>query len=300
MNENTAEPRLQRRRVEANGLTFECLHAGDGDRLALCLHGFPDNAGSMAPIVWRLAEEGFTAVAPYMRGYSPTDPAPDGDYSGRTLGRDAIGLAETLGDEFSVGTDDTVLVGHDWGAAAVYAAEWTDPGAFSKLVALALPPGFEPLLYEYPRQALRSWYMWFFQLPDAPERALRWRNFAFIDFLWGLWSPGWDYPDARINDVKETFRAEGTVENALQYYRDTMSLPLPTLGDDRISLEDVPAIETPTLVIAGKRDGCIGPELFEHTDEVIENGRTVRVPGAGHFMHQERPEVVCDEIVSFL
>ena len=294
------DPRLQRRRVKANGLTFECLHAGDGDRLALCLHGFPDNAGSMTPIVWRLAEEGFTAVAPYMRGYSPTDPAPDGDYSGRTLGRDAIELAGALGDESGIETDDAVLVGHDWGAAAAYAAEWTEPGTFSKLVALALPPGFEPLLYEYPRQALRSWYMWFFRLPDAPERALRWRNFAFIDFLWGLWSPGWDYPDARINDVKETFRAEGTVENALQYYRDTIRPPLPTLGGDRPSLEDVPAIETPTLVIAGKRDGCIGPELFEHTDEVIEDGRTVRVPGAGQFMHQERPETVCEEIVSFL
>ena len=298
MSNDTAGPNLRRRRIEANGLTFECLHAGDGDRLALCLHGFPDNAGSMAPILWRLAEEGFTAVAPFMRGYAPTDPAPDGDYSGRALGRDAIELAAALGTEF--GTDDAVLIGHDWGGAAAYAAAWDEPEAFSKLVTLAVPPGFEPLLYEYPRQALRSWYMWFFQLPDAPERALRWRNFALIDFLWGTWSPDWNYPDARINDVKETFRAEGTVENALQYYRDTTRPPVPKLGDAPPSLAELPPIETPTLVLCGTRDGCIAPELFDHAPEVISDCRVVRVPNAGHFIHQERSEAVCDEITAFL
>ncbi len=297
MSRETAGARLQRRRIEANGLSFECLYTGDGDRLALCLHGFPDNAGSMEPIMWRLADEGFTAVAPFMRGYAPTDSAPDGDYSGSTLGRDAVELASALETEFD--TDDAALIGHDWGAAATYAAEWIDSDAFSKLVTLAVPPGFTPLLYEHRRQILRSWYMWLFQLPDVPERALRWRNFALIEFLWGLWSPGWDYPDSRINDVKETFRAEGTVENALQYYRETMELPVSIKGA-RPSLDDVPSIQTPTLVISGEKDGCIGPALFEHVDEVIDECRVVRVSNAGHFVHQERPDVVGDEIVAFL
>lgn len=298
MGHETADPHRKRHRVDANGLTFECLVVGDGDRLALCLHGFPDNAGSMTPILYRLAEAGFTAVAPFMRGYAPTDPAPDGDYSGGALGRDAIALSAALGEELD--TDDAVLVGHDWGAVAAYAADRRDPEAFSKLVTLAVPPGFEPLLFEYPRQALRSWYMWLFQLPDAPERALRWRNFAAIEFLWGLWSPGWDYPEARINDVKETFRAEGTVENALAYYRDTVSLPTAGVVGDRPSVADVPPIRTPTLVVCGERDGCIGPELFAHAGAIIKECRVVRVPGAGHFMHQERPEAVCEEIVGFL
>lgn len=298
MNDETTEPELQRRTVEANGLSFECLHAGDGDRLALCLHGFPDNAGSMEPILRRLADEGFTAVAPFMRGYAPTDPAPDGDYSAWTLGEDAIELADALGEAF--GTDDAVLVGHDWGAVAAYTASWNDPNAFSKLVTMAVPPGFDPLLFEYPQQFLRSWYMWFFQFPDAPERALRWRNFALIDILWGTWSPDWEYPDARIDDVKETFRTDGTVENALQYYRDTVDISPSTFAADRPSFDDVPPIETPTLVMFGDRDGCMGPELFEHADEIIEDCRTVRVPGAGHFLHQERPEAVTDEIAAFL
>ncbi|MFO7927242.1 MAG: alpha/beta fold hydrolase [Halobacteriota archaeon] len=298
MSEETAGHRLQRRQVDANGLTFECLHSGGGDRLALCLHGFPDNAGSMAPIMWRLVEEGFTAVAPFTRGYAPTDPAPDGTYSARVLGRDAVALAGALATEFD--TEDAVLVGHDWGAAAAYAADRVDSDAFSKLVAMAVPPGFNALVSEHRRQFLRSWYMWFFQLPDLPERALRWRNFALIEFLWGIWSPEWDYPDSRINDVKETFRAEGTVEHAIQYYRDTINVsPSDILGNGP-TLRDVPPIETPTLVICGERDGSVGPELFERADEVIEDCRVVRIPDVGHFMHHERPDVVGDEIAAFL
>lgn len=298
MTTDNADRRLRQRRIEANGLTFECLHAGDGDRLALCLHGFPDNAGSMAPVLRRFADAGFTAVAPFMRGYAPTDPAPDGDYSGSALGRDAVALADALGTEFD--TDDAVLVGHDWGAAAAYAADRIEPDAFSKLVTMAVPPGFNALLFEHQRQALRSWYMWFFQLPDVPERALRWRNFVFIDVLWGLWSPGWDYPDARINDVKGTFRTGETVENALQYYRDTMRPSVRTIAGDRPSIEDVPPVQTPTLVMYGDQDGCIGPELFEHAEEVIDDCRLVRVPGAGHFLHQERPDAVGEEMVEFV
>ena len=114
--------------VEANGIDFECLRAGAGDRLALCLHGFPDDAGSMRPVLDRLADAGFTAVAPYMRGYAPTDPAPHGDYSAGALGSDAVALADVLSGTLDV-AGGPVLVGHDWGAVAAYAADRTDPDA---------------------------------------------------------------------------------------------------------------------------------------------------------------------------
>lgn len=300
MTMDVADPQISRHTVEANGLTFECLRAGDGDRLALCLHGFPDDAGSMTPVLGALAEGGFTAVAPFMRGYAPTDPAPDDDYSPQALGADAVALVDALGEKLDVDTDGAVLVGHDWGAVAAYAADRTDPTTFERMVTMAVPPGFEPLLFEYPRQALRSWYMWFFQIPGVPERALRWRDHALVEFLWGLWSPGWDYPDARIQSVEETFRAEGTVENALQYYRDTVDLSTQLLAGDRPSFDDVQQVRTPTLLVCGENDGCIGPELFEHADEFIDVCRVVRVREAGHFVHEERPDVVCEEILEWV
>jgi len=283
---------LDRDSVEANGLTFEYLERGDGDQLALCLHGFPDDAGSMRPVLERLADAGYRAVAPYMRGYAPTEPAPDGDYTVEALGSDAVALAETLGD------GDTLLVGHDWGASAAYAAGTAAPEQFDALATMAVPPLFDDDLSDYPRQLLRSWYMWFFQIPALPEWALRADDFALIDFLWSTWSPNWDYPHERIGAVKETFRTGDTVETALEYYRQV--IPEAVSGDDEEEDADQ-RIEVPGLVIAGNEDGCVGSELFGSADSAFTGEcRVVTVQGAGHFMHQERPDIVCDEILEFV
>jgi len=272
-------------RVTANDLTFEYRHAGEpGDRLALCLHGFPDDAGAFDPLLERLAAAGYRAVAPYMRGYGPTDRAPDGDYSAGTLGRDALALAAELGG------GDPVLVGHDWGAAAGYVAAYLDPDAFADYAFLSVPPQFGRRLRERPDQWLRSWYMYLFQLPGA-ERLVRAADFALLELLWATWSPGWDYPEERIAAVKETFGAPGTVGAALEYYR--QSPPFRTVGDPAPLAIDA-------LLAVGARDGCIAPALFADAEAAFAGDcRVLKVRGAGHFVHAERPEVVADELLAW-
>jgi pimeloyl-ACP methyl ester carboxylesterase len=293
----------RRDRVTADGIAFEYLAWGDGDRLALCLHGFPDDAGTFAPLAARLTDAGFTVVAPYMRGYGPTERPSDGDYSAGALGRDAIALADKLGGE------SPLLVGHDWGAVAAYTAASIAPERFSHVAAMAVPPDFPSRALARPRQWLRSWYMAFIQLPDLPERALRAGEFALIDLLWRLWSPGWDYPDERIEAVTETFRTPGTVEAALAYYRQfarglMANPPFGGGGGGDGSGENgggSGGIETSALVVAGERDGCIGSELFAGADAAFAGAcRVVAVRGAGHFMHLERPDVVAEEILTFV
>ncbi|MFB6172130.1 MAG: alpha/beta fold hydrolase [Haloarculaceae archaeon] len=281
---------MERGSVEANGIEFEYLEAGDGDRLALCLHGFPDDAGSMEPIAERLSDAGFRCVAPWMRGYGPTDPAPDGDYSVPSLASDAVALADAL----DAGSDP-ILVGHDWGATAAYGVAAAAPDRFSELVALAVPPNFARGLREHPVQLLRSWYMLFFQLPALPEWALCADDFGLVEFLWGTWSPTWDYPDERIASVKDTFRQGDTVEHALAYYRHLRD----SLADDDGAAPS--GFDVPVLVAGGAEDGCIGPALFRDVEPGFATpGRVVVVDDAGHFLHQERPDVVCEEILSFV
>lgn len=281
---------VERGSVEANGIEFTYLTMGDGDRLALCLHGFPDNAGSMEPLMARLAGDGFHVVAPFMRGYAPTDPAPDGDYSVPALAEDAVALADAL-----EGGEDAVLIGNDWGASAAYAVGGAAPDRFSHLVTMAVPPAFVEGVRDHPMQLVRSWYMLFFQLPAIPEWALRADDFALVEFLWETWSPGWAYPEDRLEAVKETLRTGDTVEHALAYYRQLREV----LGDGDGA--ERPAIQTPTLVLAGSQDGCIGPELFEGVADAFDApARVAVVQEAGHFLHQERPDVVHDEIQHFL
>ncbi len=100
--------------MSANGVEFAYLCEGPADGpLALCLHGFPDTAHTWRYLLPRLAEAGYHAVAPYLRGYSPSSIAPDGRYDQGTLALDACALHGALG-----GTGDAVLIGHDWGALA--------------------------------------------------------------------------------------------------------------------------------------------------------------------------------------
>ena len=83
--------------VQANGLTFHCLEMGEGP-LALCLHGFPDHANSFRHQLPVLAKAGYRAVAPYLRGYAPTDVPPNGPYQAAALVQDTIALIDQLGE----------------------------------------------------------------------------------------------------------------------------------------------------------------------------------------------------------
>src|SRR3954468_22339554 len=90
------EPR--RRDVRASGMYFACLEWGTPDApLALMLHGYPDTAHTWRHLGPYLAQRGWRAVAPFMRGYAPTDLAPDGAYQMGAIARDANDLHAALG-----------------------------------------------------------------------------------------------------------------------------------------------------------------------------------------------------------
>jgi pimeloyl-ACP methyl ester carboxylesterase len=113
--------------VQANDITFHYLELGEGP-LVLCLHGFPDNAYTYRHLLPALAAAGFRGVAPFMRGYAPTSPAPDGRYQAVLLAQDAVELIGALG------SARAFLVGHDWGATATYGAATLAPARVKKLV----------------------------------------------------------------------------------------------------------------------------------------------------------------------
>ena len=279
--------------VEANGITFHYLEAGEGPTV-LALHGFPDHAHSYRYQMPALAAAGYRVVAPFMRGYSPTE-IPEGGYFGvPALAQDAVALAEALSDE------PVVLIGHDWGAAAAHTAAAMAPERFSKLITIAVPygPAFTTSLVTSPEQQRRSWYMYYFQLPFS-DQAVALNDFAFIERLWRDWSPGWDFSRSEIDSLKETLAKPGVVTAALSYYRHTFNPPAD--APDLAQVTAAQQIQVPTLYLHGRDDGCIGAELSEGMEEFFDKGlEKVIIDGAGHFVHQERPEEVNRLILDFL
>jgi pimeloyl-ACP methyl ester carboxylesterase len=297
--EDRSEHAIARGSVDANGLTFAYLAAGDADApLALCLHGFPDSAWTWRHLLPSLATAGYRAVAPWMRGYAPTTVPGDGRYQSAVLGLDACALHEALG-----GGEDAVLVGHDWGALAGYAAVHHPSTPWRRLVTMAVPPpaALAQAFFSYD-QLQRSWYMFFFQHPLA-EMAVPMDDLVFIDRLWADWSPGYD-ADEDLPHVKDALREPANLGAAIGYYRATIGGV--GLSDDPevVALQDAAngPLPLPTLYLHGRTDGCMGADLAEVAAASLtgEGSRAEVVDGAGHFLHVERPDVVNALVLDFL
>jgi pimeloyl-ACP methyl ester carboxylesterase len=282
-------------RVEANGLTFHYLEAGRGP-LVLCLHGFPDNAHTYDTLLPALAAAGFHAVAPFMRGYAPTSPAPDGRYQSVLLAQDALALVTALGHEHAC------VVGHDWGATAAYGAAALAPERITRLVTIgaAHPAAFRGALATSYERHKGIWHAYFFQMPFA-EQVVAANDFAYLEAWWRDASPEYD-PTPIIERVKATFREPGVVGAALAYYRHSFH---PAHRDPALqSLQErasTAPTAVPTLALHGTRDRPGRLEAFETMDDLFLKGlEKVVYPGAGHFVHVERPGDVNRRIVEFL
>jgi pimeloyl-ACP methyl ester carboxylesterase len=282
------------REVVANGIRFSYLEEGTGP-LVLLFHGFPDNAYTWEHQIPALAAAGYRVVAPWLRGYPPTEIPANGYYDRATLALDVKGLAETLG-----GGEPCFLVAQDWGAAISYGALAAFPECFKRAVILAVPHPAEirRTLRQSPKHVIRSFHWFLFQLPRVPELLLRARNFAFVEFLWWLWSP--DYRDrAHVARIKEMLARPGALEASLAYYRAMMNRDRrdPALRDVN-RLIDRP-IAVPTLVLCGTRD-MRGQMLVEQSEFFAAEYEWGLVEGAGHFLHREKPDEVTRRILAWL
>jgi pimeloyl-ACP methyl ester carboxylesterase len=286
-------------RITANGIDIAYLEAGPADGpLALCLHGFPDHAPTWQHLLPLLADAGYHAVAPWLRGYAPTGLAPDGNYQIAGVALDALALADEL-----AGDGDAVLIGHDWGALAAYCATGHRPERFSKLVTMAVPHQAAMMSgFLQPAQLKRSWYIFFFQSPLA-DMVVPNDDFALIDQLWRDWSPGLTPDPDFMRGLKETLGAPGSTAAAVGYYRAMLGT---TPGDP--ALDDVQAagmgpILVPTLYLHGADDGCMGVEVVVE-DEIrpfFPNGIEVDVIAAsGHFLHLDQLDAVHQRVLRFL
>jgi pimeloyl-ACP methyl ester carboxylesterase len=287
---------MEQRVVTANGVQFSYFESGPPDGpLALCLHGFPDSAHTWRFLLPELAAAGFHAVAPFLRGYAPTAIPSDGRYQIGALALDANSLHAALG-----GTEDAVLIGHDWGALTAYAAVAHQPDRWRRAVTAAVPPtgSIGMSLFTY-AQLQRSWYMFFFLSPMA-EIALPLDDYAFIDGLWADWSPGYD-ASFDVARVKESIGDPEHIAAAIGYYRAMFD---PALADPELADEQNAALAPtpkPTLYLHGRDDGCmLLSSIGNPLEFMAEGSQVVVIDGAGHFMNVERPDVVNRHIVEFL
>jgi len=316
--------KITHRFVETNGIRMHIAEQGEGPLVILC-HGFPESWYSWRHQLAALADAGFHAVAPDQRGYGQTDrPEPIEAYHILELAADMAGLVHAMGEE------QAVIVGHDWGSPVAWHCGLLRPDLFHAVGLLSVPYLPRPWEDTRPTEAMRAlvgekeFYMLYFQEPGKAEAELetdvrpamrmllysgsgdcppkgRWRAiFERTETLLDTCVmpdelPAW-LGEQDIDFFAGEFERTG-FRGALNWYRniDRNWELTPFLRGTKLC--------QPTLFVAGEEDGVIAlyRQAVDHMEEAVPNlWKKVLVQGAGHWIQQERPKEVNEQLIAFL
>lgn len=268
--------------VEANGLTFEVATAGEGDHLALCLHGFPELHYSWRNQIPVLAEMGYRVWAPNLRGYGGTDrPQGTDAYRLRTLAKDVAELIDASG------AKQVTLIAHDWGAIIAWYFAILKVRPLTRLVILNVPhPKCAEREIKKWRQMKKSWYIFFFQLPWLPERFLSRGNFAPIRRIFRDSAINKErFDDATLEPYVRAAQRPGAASAMLNYYRALLR---------RKDARDVASgkVDVPTLVLWGEQDVAIDIHVLDGMEDYVSDLTVRRFPQASHWVQQDVPDEI--------
>lgn len=280
--------------AKVNGIRLHYAESGAGDNLVILLHGFPEFWYSWKHQLPALGEH-FHVVAPDMRGYNLSDkPTRIEDYKIDRLVGDVIGLIDHFG------AKQAAIVGHDWGASVAWAVAQKHPERVSRLAVMQVPPAAVWRENISLKQMLRSWYMFFFQVPRLPEWLMSQQNLRAIErsFSEKVIRKG-SFSKEDIERYKEAARQPGALTGALNYYRANVLGRL--FARKTASTNNENRIRVPTLFIFAEQDFAILPAMVRGVEKYIDaHYRELRIPDSGHWVQNEAPEEVNAALLDFL
>jgi pimeloyl-ACP methyl ester carboxylesterase len=263
------------------------VEAGEGP-LVVLLHGFPEFWYGWRLQIQPLAAAGFHVVAPDMRGYNlSSHPDAVAAYDSDTLADDVRGLIHERGAE------SALLVGHDWGGTAAWATAMKHPEVVDRLAILnaAHPRKLSQGLH-HPDQLRKSWYFFFFALPELPETVVHANNWHFFRHFLQDADPA--YTPEEIEHYVEAWSQPGAASGMINYYRFSVR------QSQKRAEAALRPISAPTLVIWGEDDAYLGSNLAEPDhDDVPHLDRVERVSDASHWVHHDQPERVNHLLTDF-
>jgi pimeloyl-ACP methyl ester carboxylesterase len=265
-----------------NGIRLHTALAGpeDGEPVFL-LHGFPDAWFGWEAQIGPLAAAGFRVTVPDQRGYNLSD-KPEGvvSYQMDHLVEDVLGLADALGyDRFH-------LAGHDFGAIVSWNLAMRCPERLERLAITNVPhPAvMRDYLRTHPKQMLKSWYTFFFQLPRLPERVVRANHWKFL-----LAAMPDDFTQEEQDRYRKAWSQPGATTGMISWYRALML-------DTRKAT--VPArIRVPTLILWGKQDPHISYEMAALSAELCETVQLITFENATHWVLYDEPEATSKHLI---
>lgn len=297
---NTLEPLRQ---IKAGVLDVALYEAGpiDGPPVFL-MHGFPYDIHAYAEVAPMLAAQGCRVYVPYLRGYGTTrflsDATPrSGEQA--ALGADLLTLMDALA------VPRAVLAGYDWGGRAACVVAALSPERCAGLVSLNsynIQNIAKAMVPDTPENERSLWYQYYFH-SQRGRAGLTADRRALCRLLWKLWSPTWQFDAATFERSAAAFDHPDFVEVVIHSYRHRFGLVAgdPALAAIEQRLATQPAITAPSITFDGVDDGVRPPAAATQHAHLFTGPRSHRiVPGAGHNLPQEKPQLFADAVLELV
>jgi pimeloyl-ACP methyl ester carboxylesterase len=284
-------PGFSHRRESVNGVSLHYVIGGQGTPLLLW-HGFCETWYCWRKVMPELAKK-YTVIAPDMRGYGDSDKPATG-YDGHTLAADFRGLVRRLG------LGSIFIAAHDMGAPAalLYAAEY--PAEVRALAYLEEPVLTKEVMQEihaFNPHAARFGLLWWWKLAlarDVPELLLTGKEREFLTsfYRYGTFDPS-SVEEGAVQEYLRTFHGEEGIRGAFGVYRAIFE----TIDQTEVYKDPAKKIKTPLLGLGGSKSKA--DEVRQQLEQVAVHVQGGPIENCGHFMPDERPEVLIERLTSF-
>jgi pimeloyl-ACP methyl ester carboxylesterase len=268
-----------------NGTQIHYVIGGQGDPVVL-LHGWPETWYAWRHVMPALAQN-YTVIAPDLRGLGDSSKPPTG-YDGKTVAEDIHQLVTQLG------FNTIFLVGHDIGTQMAYSYAAENPTEVEKLVVMDLTiPGFAP-----PGITPR-WWFFFHQTPDVPEALVQGKEMEYLSWhLRGLALNPAAITQEDINEYVSRYSAPGGMRAGFEYYR---AFPEDAIQNQNYSQTK---LTMPVLALGAAYIPVLGgnitmPTIIYGMQQLAENVQGIKVPNSGHFIAEEQPQFVINQLSDF-
>ena len=276
--------------LETNKVRLHVVQAGNPlGKPVFLLHGFPEFWYGWRHQIPALSNAGFRVIVPDQRGYNLSDHPPGVEaYRIDELGRDIVGLMDHFG------YDQVDLTGHDWGAGVAWWISIHFPNRIKHLAILNVP--HPRVLWETirksPRQMLKSWYIFFFQIPGLIDWLMRLNDFSgAVNLLRASGKPT-TFSAEDFLEYRKAWTNSGGLTGMINWYRALFHRPIPVTMDDKV--------HCPTLVLWGKRDVALSPEMAENSIKMCDNGKLIFFNNASHWVQHDEAAAVNQELIKFI
>jgi pimeloyl-ACP methyl ester carboxylesterase len=268
-----------------NGIQLHYVMGGKGDPVVL-LHGWPETWYSWHRVMPDLAKN-YTVIVPDLRGLGDSSKPPTG-YDGKTVAEDIHQLVGKLGFK------TIFLVGHDIGTQVAYSYAAAHPTEVKRLAVMELTiPGFVPA------GRMPLWWVVFHQTPDVPEALVQGKEMLYLSWFYhNLANNPAAITQEDINEYVSHYSAPGGMHAGFEHYR---AFPQDAIQNQNYSKTK---LTMPVLALGGEYIPTLGgniamPTVIYGMKILAQNVTGIIVPNSGHFIPEEQPQFLADQLLKF-